>query len=325
MRGVSLGTGAFENRETLQNFPPTIIGVIGNVFKASVFLTIFLYYKFKIKIRVFEIANYSFLVYFILESFLMGSRSTPVFYSVLTLLILMHFGKIKIKLKYLILLLSLGIAFFVVLTEVYISRTVEFMETRERAIEFILMKGSYMDYTNLDKGFVKFVLSLDSYYLQSFFVGLASFLAYYLHSVVEYSYLLDHFDSSARMGTHTFFVITKFFEIILGIYDGRTYEYIPRLGKYTTFFGDIYMDFKYFSLVFMLFFGFWQAQLYKRAVNKNGFAIIPLLLFLCMLNFIFPVFNLISGGNGLYLIVGFLILNFVYRLLSHINFSNSAG
>jgi hypothetical protein len=63
----------------------------------------------------------------------MGSRSAPVFYGILILLILLHFGKLKIQLKYLILLLIFGGAFFVVLTEVYISRTIEFMGTRSKS------------------------------------------------------------------------------------------------------------------------------------------------------------------------------------------------
>ena len=318
LRGISIGLGAFQNRGILENTPPTIIGVVGNIFKAGVFLSIFLYYQLKVKNRIFILVNYLFLLYFILESFVLGSRSTPVFYGSLAILILLHFGKIKIRLRYLILLVILGIGFFVLLTEVYISRTIEFIGTRERAIEFILMGGSYMDYTILDQDFINYVLSIDSFFIQSFFVGLASFLAYYLHSVVEFSYLLDHFDSSAQMGSHTFFVISKFFKIIFGIYDGRTFDHIPRLGKYTTFFGDIYMDFKYFTLLFMFLFGYWQARLYKTAKLKNCFTLIPLVLFLCILNFIMPVFNLISGGNGIYLIIGFILLSYTYRLLSTI-------
>lgn len=317
LRGIGIGNGAFENREILENSPPTMIGILGNIMKAAVFMTLFLYYKLNIKDKSLMILTYSLLGYFILESFLMGSRSVPVFYIVLTVLILLHFNKIKIKLRYIFLLSILGIIFFIFLTEIYISRTIEFMETRERAIEFILLHGSYMDYTILDQDFIKFVFSIDSYYIQSFFVGLASFLVYYLHSVVEFSYMIDHFTAPAQLGSHTFFIFAKFFKLIFGLYDGRSLDYIPRLGKYTTFFGDLYMDFKGYLLVFVFLFGFWQARLYKSAKNYNNFSIIPLILFLCMLNFIMPVFNLISGGNGIYLIVGFIVMTYFYRIMAN--------
>ncbi|RUA33680.1 MAG: hypothetical protein DSY77_09075 [Bacteroidetes bacterium] len=321
LRGVSLSNGAFANREILQDNSPTIIGIVGNIFKAAVFISLFLYFQFGLKNKVLLWLNYGILGYFIIENFFVGSRSIPVFYTVLFVLILVHFKKVRLRLKYILGISILGIVFFVFLTELYISRTIEFMGTRSRAIEFILMKGSYMDYTKVDKEFITFVMSLDSYYLQSFFVGLISFLVYYLHSVIEFSYLIDNFSSDAQMGSHTFFVISKFFQLIFGTYDGRSLDYVPRLGKYTTFFGDIYMDFKYLLSIFMFFFGYWQARLYKTAVVKSNFIVIPLLLFLCILNFIFPVFNLISGGNGIYLIIGFIILGLFYKILSAYNFT----
>ncbi|MDV7137583.1 O-antigen polymerase [Maribacter sp. TH_r10] len=318
LRGASLSQGAFANREILANAPPTILGIIGNFIRASVFLTLFLYFKLRINHKRLLIISYSFLFYFILESFLTGSRAIPVFYSVLTLLILFHFKLLRFKMKNFLVLLALGLVFFVILTEIFISRTMEFMGTRERAIEFILMKGSYMDYTILDKSFITFILSINSFYIQSFFVGLASFYTYYLHSIVEFSYLIDHFDAPSQFGSHTFFVIFKFFELIFGGFDGRAYNYIPRPGKYITFFGDIYMDFKGWAVIFMFLFGYWQARIYKTAITKSNFTVIPLILFLCILNFLFPVFNLISGGNGIYLIIGFLFMSYTYKLLSYI-------
>ncbi len=326
IRGISIGNAVFDNRGILKNTPPSLVGVLGNVFKAGVFMSIYLYYKLSIKKRVFIICTFLFLLYFILESFVLGSRSTPVFYIILTTLILLHFGLIKIQFKYLVLLGVLGVIFFIILTEIFIARTQEFAQTRERAIEHILIHGSYLDYTYLDKEFIDFVLSIKAHYIQTFFVGVASFVVYYLHSVAEFSYLIDHFDSDAQLGSHTFFVISKFFKIIFGFYDGqRSLEYIPRLGKYTTFFGEIYMDFKYLTVVFMFLFGFWQARIYKAIKVKNHFTLIPLILFFCILNFVFPVFNLISGGNGIYLIIGFLIISFMYKFLSCIKISKRSN
>ncbi|EKF54428.1 hypothetical protein I215_12388 [Galbibacter marinus] len=318
IRGININNGAFENREILENSTPSIIGIFGNIIKASVFLNFFLYFQHNFRKPYLLYANYALIMYFIFESFLTGSRSIPFFYVILIILILFHFKIIQLKIKYLFYLGILGILFFILLTETFISRTIEFTGTREQAIIFILKKGTYLDYTKIDESFLSFVISIDSYYLQSFFVGLASFYGYYLHSIVEFSYLIDHFDSPARLGSHTFFVIAKFFKIIFGGGYELTLNYVPRPGKYTTFFGDIFMDFKYYTPFFMMLFGYWQSRLYKSVIAKNNYTIIPLILFLCILNFIFPVFNLITGGKGIYLIIGLILLSYMYRFLTQI-------
>ena len=89
----------------------------------------------------------------------------------------------------------------------------------------------------------------------------------------------------------------------------------PRTGVYTTFFGPIFIDFGWFSVVFIFFFGVFQKLIYNKIV-QGRFQFIPLLFYLLIINFFMPVFNFINGAQGLYNLISFGFFVLIYILLT---------
>ncbi len=99
----------------------------------------------------------------------------------------------------------------------------------------------------------------------------------------------------------------------------------PRTGVYTTFFGPIFIDFGWFSLVFIFFFGVFQKLIHNK-ILQGRFQFTPLLFYLLIINFFMPVFNFINGAQGLYNLISFGFFAIIYILLTgKLKLSNKNG
>ena len=148
-------------------------------------------------------------------------------------------------------------------------------------------------------------------------LGMINFGQYYLHGVFEFGYLYNNYKKNYWYGGYTFNIFAKFINIVFrtNINLKEIQQSPPRTGVYTTFFGPIFIDFGWFSLVFVFFFGVFQKLIYNK-ILQGRFQFIPLLFYLLIINFFMPVFNFINGAQGLYNLISFGFFALIYILLT---------
>lgn len=138
---------------------------------------------------------------------------------------------------------------------------------------------------------------------------------YYVHGVFEFSYLVNSPDIEYQFGKLTFNPFYKFFRKLQGKPNIDFMEVYPRPGVYTSVLGAIYLDFGYFSFLFVFLFGFLQYLVYRN--TKNGkIEYLPLHIYFCVITIFAPVFNFISGAQGMYIITTLVLFIFAYRMIS---------
>ncbi|WP_139181002.1 hypothetical protein [Winogradskyella thalassocola] len=212
-----------------------------------------------------------------------------------------------------VLLFSLGIYSI----NLFITRTTDFTGSDEKSIKHILTKANYNFTIEPTTATKESIINSDSKIYQSSYLGTINFVQYYLHGMYEFGYLYNNYSSDHHYGAYTFNIFAKFLNIILGteIDLEKIQASPPRTGVYTTFFGPIFIDFGWFSLVFMFFFGVFQKSIYNH-VLRGRIQYVPLLFYFLIINFFFPVINFVNGAQGLYTMSAFILFAWIYTLLS---------
>jgi hypothetical protein len=88
----------------------------------------------------------------------------------------------------------------------------------------------------------------------------------------------------------------------------------PRPAVYTSFFGPIFFDFGWFSLIFSFILGLISGYIHKKSISGNIAYIIMYSYFINLL-FFMPVFNFFEGASGLYVITSFLLFRVLIKLI----------
>ena len=248
---------------------------------------------------------------------MMGSRSGIFVIIIMFGLYLFYFKKIKVTIGRLIIVL--GLLFFLAIysTQLFIERTKDFAKTDKVAIEHILKRSNY-NFTITPKNSTKSkIIHTNNKTLQASRLTAINFAQYYLHGVYEFGYLYRNYDKNYHYGAYTFNIVAKFINIIFrtNINLNKIKDAPPRTGVYTTFFGPVFIDFGWVSLIFMFFFGAIQKTIYNKCL-EGRFQFLPLLFYFLIINFFMPVFNFINGAQGLYIIVTFILFAIIYILLT---------
>jgi hypothetical protein len=171
-------------------------------------------------------------------------------------------------------------------TQLFIERTKDFAKTDKVAIEHILKRSNYnFTITPKEETKVKIIKSSNKT-LQAARLTATNFAQYYLHGVFEFGYLYNNYKKNHYYGAYTFNILVKFINTIFRTYfDIKEIQNAPtRTGIYTTFFGPIFIDFGWFSLIFMFFFGVFQKLLFNKTM-AGRFQFIPLLFYMLIINF----------------------------------------
>lgn len=317
IRGASFTNSISYNRILLEKSGASIMSIISAITNPFCFLPLFLYYmiqprkKWLFIICLFLFFSASF------EFIMLGSRSGLFVIIILFGAFLFYFKKLKITAsKFLIVL---GVLFFVGIysTQLFIERTKDFAKTDKVAIEHILKRSNYnFTITPKEETKVKIITS-NNKTVQAARLTMINFSQYYIHGLFEFGYLYNNYEKNHYYGAYTFNIFMKFINIAFRTnFDLKKVQKAPpRPGVYTTFFGPIFIDFGWFSLIFMFFFGVFQKLLYNKVI-RGRFQFIPLLFYMLIINFFMPVFNFINGAQGLYTIFSFVMFIFIYIFLT---------
>ncbi|MFY0603975.1 MAG: oligosaccharide repeat unit polymerase [Flavobacteriaceae bacterium] len=316
LRGASFAYDISYNRILLEKAGASILSIFSAITTPFSFLPLFVYYTLKSKnkllfgISIFLFFSPSF------DFLMMGSRSGIFVILILFGLIMFYFKKIKITFGR-ILLVSV-LLFFVAIysTQLFIERTKDFAITDKDAIEHILKRSNYNFTITPTDATKKKIIGSKNKTVQASRLTVINFAQYYLHGVYEFGYLYNNYEKDHHYGAYTFNIFAKFINIVFRTnIDLNKIQKAPvRPGVYTTFYGPIFIDFGWFSLVFMFFFGAFQKTIYNT-VLRGRFQFVPLLLYFIIINFFMPVFNFINGALGLYTITSFVLFALIYIFL----------
>ncbi len=317
LRDTSFSNTMSENRVLLSKSGPSIISIISAITNPFSFLPLFIYYHLQLKrkgllfISIFLFFSASF------EFIILGSRSGLFILIILFGLYLFFFKKLKLSLKKIIILTTIFAFLGIYSVNLFITRTTDFTKSDTLSIKHILTRANYNFTVEPTESTKSSIINSKNKTYQSAHLGIINFVQYYLHGAYEFGYLYHNYDSNHHYGAFTFNVFAKFSNIIFrtNIDLEKIQESPPRTGIYTTFFGPIFIDFGWVSLVFMFFFGAYQKSTYNK-VLLGRFQFVPLLFYFLIINFFMPVINFISGAQGIYTLTSFVLFAIIYTLLS---------
>lgn len=316
IRGASFNYSISYNRYLLERSGASIVSIVSAVTTPFSFLPLFIYYKLKSNNKLLFFIS---LFLFFSPSFdflMMGSRSGLFVVLLLFGLFLFYFKKLKVTPGRLFLVLFVLFAVGIYSIRLFIERTKDFAKTDKVAIEHMLERSSYNFTITPDEETKNAIIQSKNKTVQATRLAIINFAQYYLHGVYEFGYLYNNYDKQHYYGAYTFNVFVKFVNIIFrtNIDLKKIQKAPPRTGIYTTFYGPIFIDFGWVSLIFMFFFGAVQKTVYNF-VMKGRIQFIPLLFYFLIINFFMPVFNFINGAQGLYTITSFVLFALIYILL----------
>ncbi len=317
LRGTSFGFSISYNRILLAKSGSSIVSVIAAFLAPFSFLPLFLYYFLGLKRRWLLVLSYVLFFSSVFEFIMLGSRSGLFVILLLLGIYLRYFKKLRITYGRLIIL---GIALFFLMiwsVNLFLERTKDFAKTDKIAVEHILERSGYNFTIEPTDEAKRSILSADSKTERAYRLGMINFGQYYLHGLFEFGYLFNNYEKNNWYGGYTFNIVPKFSNIIFRTdFDLKEIQNSPpRTGVYTTFFGPIFIDFGWFSLIFMFFFGVAQKLIYNK-VMLGRFQFVPIVFYFLIINFFMPVFNFINGAQGLYNLISFGFFALIYILLT---------
>ncbi len=316
IRGASFSNSVSFNRILLEKSGSSIISILAAILNPFSFLPLFIYFYLKLKNKLILILSCFLFFSTAFEFIMLGSRSGLFVIILLLGIYLRYFKKLKISLGRGLVVSFVIIVLMIFSVQLFIERTKDFARTDKVAIEHILTRSGYNFTVEPTVAAKNKIITTENKTLQAYRLGVINFGQYYLHGVFEFSYLYNNYEENHWYGGYTFNVFAKFINILFrtDIDLKHIQESPPRTGVYTTFYGPIFIDFGWASLIFMFFLGVFQKTVYN-AVLKGRFQFIPLLFYFLIVNFFMPVFNFINGAQGLYTITSFMLFALIYILL----------
>ena len=327
IRGASFSNSISLNRIILEKSGASIISIIAAVLNPFSFLPLFIYYYLGIKNRLLLIFCYFLFFSTAFEFIMLGSRAGLFVMILLLIIYLRYFKKLKISLTRVFVVSLIMIFVMIFSVQLFIERTKDFAKTDKVAVEHILTRSGYNFTVEPTKEAKHKIINTKNKTVQAFRLGLMNFGQYYLHGVFEFGYLYNNYKKNYWYGGYTFNIFAKFINIVFrtNINLKEIQQSPPRTGVYTTFFGPIFIDFGWFSLVFIFFFGVFQKLIHNK-ILQGRFQFTPLLFYLLIINFFMPVFNFINGAQGLYNLISFGFFAIIYILLTgKLKLSNKNG
>ena len=319
LREITIGNSSYENRKLLSNNKSSIFGVLAAVLMPFSFIPLFIWLKIRIKVSKIRFLLYSIIFFFpAFDSIVLGSRSGLFIVFFLYLIYIFYFKVFRFTpfkiIVYGFLIYFLGLF----TTKMFIERTMEYMVTEKKAVNHILSNAVYNFTLEPKEDTRKSILETKNETVKLTRLSLLNAAQYYTHGFFEFSYLYNNYEGSYHFGQYTFGVIVKFSNIIFGTnVDLEKIQNSPvRVGVYSTFFGPIFLDFGWFSPLFMLIFGILQGKLYNKVIN-GAFRYIPLLFYILVVDFFMPVINFIVSSQGIYIILAMIFFAKGYKFLTY--------
>src|SRR5690606_6800789 len=177
-------------------------------------IPIFLIYQLQLENKR-KLKLLSFIILFIpaIIHLLLGSRSGIIVIILFLVLCLFYFKKIKLTLTNTVILTILGGFFFMVMTHIFVKRTIEFTS---KPYEHIIHNSGVTFTLKASPPLATSILNSESVVTKYFYLSYLNFTQYYLHGVYEFFYLYENFKNEHANGKFTFFVYYKLIDKVTG-------------------------------------------------------------------------------------------------------------
>ncbi len=283
-----------------------------SMFRVLYFLPIIFFLSLRIRSK--KLLYFSILLFVLplFEGYLRGSRRI-IFESVLFLVIILSifkktlfFSLKRIGLIFLFSTILLVFSFYEVKSRVKDSHKDFYTE---------IFNVEYNDFVPPKPSLVHYIKNNEDNILSNFYFSQIHIGQYIVHGVYEMDYMIKS-KPKLYFGKYNFYLVVKLFNKL-----GVTNENLKSLHNptkritYITFFGGLYLDFKWFSLVFMFMFGWIQKQLILR-FNTNVL-VRPFIIIFIFFNMFMLVVNFLRASLLFPLLVyAFLLLlvNLILRV-----------
>jgi hypothetical protein len=308
LRGVSFYNTFSDNRILIANKPKGLIYVIASVVRYMFFipLILFFYSKFKSKILLL-FCVILFLLPF-LEGMIRGTRNSFFYPSILMILTLLYFKKVKFKKTHIGMITSIGIVLFIIATSILKNREID----KEEDYKYLTSNAIYNKFLKPKESVIIKIHEIENNTVKGFLISGLQTGQYYNHGVFEFDNLIKEYNKDEtykfQYGKYNFLNYVKFLEIynITNTDLESIQRSNPRVYTFITFFGGLYIDFGWFGLVIMFLFGVFQKILFNK-VKKNKPHYLPLFIFFIFINFFMLTFNFFRNAG-----VSILTINIVF-------------
>mgnify|MGYP003114561744 CR=1 FL=1 len=305
-RGASFSGDFLESREAIASIGSTPAGILGALLLPAVYLYLFETYRARnAGEKVFRLqVPFSILLVFAHPAIglIFGSRSTLLSSMFFLFAFSIYFRRTKINWWVTCKLIIAGFVFALLLGYLFLQRLEVMNMLAVYSVKYsvyasmIQPNNAAMGWLEDDQGSFMFLLIFS-------FVNLAQ---YYTHGLLELLYQVSHeTEITHSYGAYLLYIPYKMIGMFVALPD--VFQKIAAakmtLGAYTSFFGPVHSDFGWFSLLFMLLFGYYSGRIYKISVVTLDY--VPLSILLLATAFFFPVVNFLLLGPNFYAFVGF--------------------
>jgi hypothetical protein len=302
IRDILSYTSAVERRDS-----DTSSSIFGTISAPLYILTLTLPAFFKLiqfKLRSKILILFLFLLPSI-EVLFMGSRGLFITSFFMLFIYAWAFGKLKFR--YIALLAVVGSIFFYVSGLIFIDRIQSYGFSPVHSA----LNSGYA-FTLIPNDIAIQAISEESHYSALIFL-IVNATQYYLHGVLEFSYLVDNFGPfENKFGAFTFQTLTKLFGANI---TESALSTTPRPGVYTTLMGPLWVDFGIFSVIFLFTWGWIMAVAYHK-LRREKYEFLPLYAYMAAVVFFAPVVNLIQNALGIYVLTACIFLIIIIRFFT---------
>jgi len=320
LRGATLENDAFSNRESIESEGGGLFSMVAAILAGFQFIPYLLYEFLPVKrSKIVLIFVLSLFLFDVAELVLFSSRSGLFLTLMLFAAFQIMLGKVKLNWKTISLSLIGVFALIAFMSYIFLERTKLF--AGDLVLQVALIDANYNYTLSGTNDVINTIFYTNSSLLESVSFSIVNATIYYLHGIIEFNYLFENFTSDHAMGQNTFFVFSKFASILFEVpfSQSEVESLAPRGGVFTSFFGPIYIDFGWFSLLFMFYLG-WIIKYFYYKLRAVRFHFMPIYGYFIIVVFFFPVFNFISGAQGAYILVSNLIFLMLFITINKVSY-----
>lgn len=182
---------------------------------------------------------------------------------------------------------------------------------------FLIEHSKYAHFVQPNDSLIRYFENSTSVVLDIVIASIVNLIGYYLHGIFEMLYVIESFQEPRTFGFHTFYLPLKLYASVAGGTDplSFTIENTERIGVFTTIYGPFYYDYGYFgTLFFCLIFSVIIASLYRLA-SKGIYSFHVLYNFILSCLVLLFSLNIITSGNGQYVIISWFLFFAMYLFI----------
>lgn len=318
-RNLSFFNTVKENRNLLVLNKHHAVFIPFSILKEAYFLPLLLTLQYFKKKRTLLIFSSIVFIFPLVEPFLRGTRKDILLLLVYLMSVLLVTKTIKFNKALVLKVILAGILLNGIFFKILMNReqTKVADKKTENVVAFILEKARYNDLLQANEE-IKAQIDAASGIKKAALFQYLHITQYYTHGLFELDYLIKERRKNPKVsyGAYTFYNVPRFTNILgLTNYDVKSiHKNSPRSHTYITFFGGLYLDFKWFALLIMLLLGMLQKRIDKR-INNGHVYLFYFYIFFIIFNILMPVVNIIRGV-GMYTLLSGLILLLLIRKLN---------